>query len=81
MAMADGVYNLDGAVPVNLSGGLIGQGGAPGAVGILQAWTMDRIVTGRYHHTGGDDLRRGVIDAHGGICTSAAVHVIERYEP
>jgi len=79
-AMADGVFAWDGALPVNLSGGLIGQGGAPGAVGILQAWTMDRIVTGRYPGTGKGEYRRGVIDAHGGICTSASVHVIERVE-
>ncbi len=76
----DGAFDKDGNIPINLSGGLIGQGGAPGAVGILQAWTMDQIVTNRYPGTDNSELRRGVIDAHGGICTSAAVHVIERAE-
>lgn len=80
-AMLDGAFNIDGALPVNLSGGLIGQGGAPGAVGIMQAVNMDRVLTGRSPLAGGLDLRRGVIDAHGGICTSSAVHVIERLEP
>ncbi|MGI9383640.1 MAG: thiolase family protein [Methyloligellaceae bacterium] len=80
-AMADGVFGKMGALPVNLSGGLIGQGGAPGAVGIVQAMTMDRILTSR--HPGADisDLRVGLVDAHGGVCTSSAVHVLERIEP
>jgi len=77
-AMLDGAFNADGALPVNLSGGLIGQGGAPGAVGIMQAVNIDKILTGRSPMSGDLDLRCGVIDAHGGICTSSAVHVIER---
>ena len=80
-AMADGAFGIAGPLPVNISGGLIGQGGAPGAVGIMQAWTMDRIVTGRYPGAEAGPYQRGVIDAHGAICTSAAVHVIERAEP
>ena len=81
-ALADGWFERDGALPVNLSGGLIGQGGAPGAVGIAQAVTMDRLLGGRYHnHNAGREYRTGVIDAHGGICTLAAVHVMERVEP
>ncbi len=79
-AMLDGAFNADGGLPVNLSGGLIGQGGAPGAVGIMQAVNMDQILTGRSAMAGDLDLRCGVIDAHGGICTSSAVHVIERME-
>ncbi|MAH85317.1 MAG: hypothetical protein CBB68_13915 [Rhodospirillaceae bacterium TMED8] len=76
-AMIDGAYNADGPLPVNLSGGLIGQGGAPGAVGIMQAVNMDRILTGRSSMTD-RDFHCGIIDAHGGICTSNAVHVLER---
>lgn len=79
-ALADGDFDPDGRLPVNLSGGLIGQGGPPGAVGIAQAVTMDRLLGGRYHHAGGE-FRRGLVDAHGGICTVAAVHVMERVEP
>ena len=79
-ATLDGRFDADGALPVNLSGGLIGQGGAPGAVGIMQAIHMDRILTGRSELTGGRDFRRGLIDAHGGVCTSAIAHVMERAE-
>ena len=77
-AVSDGAYNRDGPLPVNLSGGLMGQGGAPGAVGIMQAVNMDRILTNRSPMTERDDLCCGVIDAHGGICTSSTVHVLER---
>ena len=77
-AMEDGTFDADGPLPVNLSGGLIGQGGAPGATGIVQAVTMDRLLTGRYHRNCyTDSCHRGVIDTHGGICTIAAVHVLE----
>ena len=82
IAMAEGRFDADGALPINLSGGLIGQGGAPGATGIVQAVTMDRLLTGRYHSSQASrPYRRGVIDVHGGICTLAAVHVLERVEP
>jgi len=81
-ALADGAFNSGGRLPVNLSGGLIGQGGAPGATGIAQAVTMDRLLAGRYR--GADrngDFRRGLLDVHGGVGTLAAVHVLERVEP
>jgi acetyl-CoA C-acetyltransferase len=81
-ALADGVFDAGGTLPVNLSGGLIGQGGAPGATGIAQAVTMDRLLGGRYR--GPDDygdFRKGLIDVHGGVGTIAAVHVLERVEP
>ena len=81
-ALADGAFDKDGKLPVNLSGGLIGQGGAPGATGIAQAVTMDRLLGGRYF--GGAvaaSFERGLIDVHGGVGTLAAVHVLERVEP
>ena len=78
-AMVDGRFDADGVLPTNLSGGLIGQGGVPGATGIAQAVTMDRVLTGRYHRQDGSrDFRRGVIDVHGGVGTNAVVHVMER---
>jgi len=79
-ALADGAFGIDSNLPVNLSGGLIGQGGAPGATGIAQAVTMSRLLGGRYR----DNARlfkRGLIDVHGGIGTLAAVHVMQRVEP
>ncbi len=81
-AMADGRFDAGGPLPVNLSGGLIGQGGVPGATGIAQAVIMDRLLGGRGHgDNAGRDVRRGVIDVHGGVCTNAVVHVMERVEP
>ncbi len=81
-ASAAGEFNGDGPLPVNLSGGLIGQGGVPGATGIMQALTMQRLLTGRYWPDAQPqkDLRRGVIDAHGGICTISVTHVLDRIE-
>ena len=81
-ALADGAFDADGPLPVNRSGGLIGQGGVPGATGIAQAVSMDRLLTGRFPGQAPDELYGyGVIDAHGGICTLAAVHVLKRVEP
>ena len=79
-AFADGAFHKDGTLPVNLSGGLIGQGGAPGASGIAQAVTMDRLLGGRYRDSAAF-FERGLIDVHGGVGTLAAVHILERVEP
>ncbi|MFQ5937413.1 MAG: thiolase family protein [Acidiferrobacterales bacterium] len=81
-AIAGGDFDGDGRLPVNLSGGLIGQGGAPGATGIVQALTIERLLTGRYWEGAQPtrDLRLGLIDAHGGICTLSVTHVLERID-
>ena len=81
-AMENGDFQINGRIPVNLSGGMIGQGGAPGATGIAQAVTMHRLLSEKYE-TGLQpkrQLRRGVIDAHSAICTVSAVHVLERID-
>ena len=81
LALADGAFDRDGKLPVNLSGGLIGQGGAPGATGIAQAVTMDRLLGGRYRDGAVDaSFERGLIDVHGGVGTLSTVHVLERVE-
>ena len=74
-----GEFDRDGRIAVNLSGGLLGQGGAPGATGVVQAMTVQRLLEGRYFENAqpGRSLRRGVVDTHGGICTSAVVQVLE----
>ena len=78
-ACASGEFGRDGRIPINLSGGLLGQGGAPGATGVVQAMTVQRLLEGRYF----DDaqprrtLRRGIVDTHGGVCTGAVVQVFE----
>jgi len=80
--LADGLYGRDGDLPVNLSGGLIGQGGAPGATGIAQAITVSRLIEGRYHPglQGRRDMRTGLIDCHGGLATVNFAHVLQRIE-
>lgn len=82
-AMAAGEFGRDARLPVNLSGGLLGQGGSPGAVGIAQAVTVARLLAGDYHPGAqpARSLRRGLVDAHGGVGTLCAVHVLERVDP
>ena len=81
--MVDGFYDRDGALPVNLSGGLIGQGGAPGATGLAQAIAVSQLLEGRYHAglQAGRHFRTGLIDCHGGLATVNLTHVLERIEP
>jgi acetyl-CoA C-acetyltransferase len=80
--LVDGCYGRDGVLPVNLSGGLIGQGGAPGATGLAQAITISRLLEGRYHAGLQSDrqFRTGLIDCHGGVATVNLTHVLERLE-
>ena len=75
-----GRFDSGGALPVNLSGGLLGQGGSPGAVGVAQVVSIARLLEGRYHAGLQPDreLWRGLADAHGGIATLNCVHVLER---
>jgi len=81
-AMTERRFHAEGEVPVNLSGGLLGQGGSPGAVGIAQAVTIARLLLGEYHPGAqpSRDLRRGLVDTHGGVATLCAVHVLERMD-
>ncbi len=78
--LAGGRFGRSGALPVNLSGGLLGQGGSPGAVGVAQVATVARLLQGRYHPSlqPTRDLRRGLADSHGGIATINCVHILQR---
>ena len=75
-------FGPEGRIPVNLSGGLLGQGGAPGATGVVQAMTVQRLLEGRYFDAAQPrrTLRRAIVDTHGGVCTSAVVQVFETTE-
>ncbi len=81
-AMVDGAFAADGKLPINLSGGLIGQGAPNGAVGIAQVLTVDRLLTGRYwpELQPNPAPRIGVTDTHGGIATTCNVNVLQRVE-
>ncbi len=74
-----GAFAPDGRCPVNLSGGLMGQGAPVGAVGVGQVATCARLLEGRYHP--GLQLqsppRYALADTHGGLCTTAAVTILE----
>lgn len=76
----DGEFAPTGRVPVNVSGGLIGQGGAPGAVGLAQAITVSRLLEGRYWPDlqGGRSYRRGLVECHAGVGTLNVIHILER---
>ena len=79
-ALVDGRFECDGRLPVNISGGLIGQGGAPGATGVAQIVTLTRLLRREYWPDlqPGRDLRFGVADAHSGVATVSVTHVLER---
>ena len=79
-AMADSAFGPDGQVPINLSGGLIGQGAPNGAVGIAQTLTVDRLLTGRYWPALQPDPapRVGLTDTHGGVATTCMVNILQR---
>jgi len=81
--LVEGSYDRDGALPINLSGGLIGQGGAPGATGLAQAIAVSQLLEGRYHAglQAGRQFRTGLVDCHGGLATVNLTHVLERIEP
>ena len=78
-ALVAGEFSRDGRLPVNLSGGLIGQGGAPGATGVMQIVTLTRLLQGRYWPAlqPKQRLRTALADAHGGIATVSVTHILE----
>lgn len=81
-ALKEGIYHRGQNLPVNLSGGLIGQGGPPGAIGIAQVFTLLRLLQNRYHPGLQQPTSRrfAVADAHGGVATVSVVHVLERVD-
>jgi acetyl-CoA C-acetyltransferase len=78
--LANGDFAPNGRCPVNLSGGLLGQGAPVGATGVGQTASCALILEGQYH----TDLQPNsppqyaLADTHGGICTTAAVTILER---
>jgi len=78
--LAKGRFGRDGALPVNLSGGLLGQGAAPGATGIAQLAACALMMEGLYHPGAqpGELPRLALADTHGGVCTTAAVTILRQ---
>ena len=82
LKLEEGVFSAKGRLPINLSGGLIGQGGVPGATGIAQVITLYRLLSGTYFGKlqPKRELRKAVADCHSGIATTNVVHVLQRVD-
>ena len=78
-AVSTGTFDLDGELPVNTSGGLLGRGAPVGATGILQAIEITGQLWGavdpRRQVSG---ARRGLTDTHAGIASISVVNIFER---
>lgn len=77
--VADGTFDLDGKLPVNTGGGLLGRGAPVGATGIVQAIEIAQQLWGEVdprRQVAG--ARRGLTDTHAGIGTIAVVNIFER---
>lgn len=74
----DGAFAPGGRCPVNLSGGLMGQGAPVGATGVGQTATCALVLEGRYHAALQPQTppEYALADTHGGICTTAAVTIL-----
>lgn len=79
IAAADGRFDLEGRVPVNTSGGLLGRGSAVGATGIAQAVEIVSQLRGEVK---GDrcvgNARIGITDTHAGLGALSVVNVFGR---
>lgn len=74
-----GVFDLDGELPTNTSGGLIGQGAPPGAMGLAQAIEILSQLRGecpKLRQVQG--AKRGLTDIHGGTASFDVVCIFER---
>ncbi|MFB6353314.1 MAG: thiolase domain-containing protein [Halobacteriales archaeon] len=73
-----GETTADGAVPVNLSGGLKAKGHPVGATGVSQVTEVTRLLRGDHpNHDAVSDATVGVTHNAGGTGASAFVHVLE----
>lgn len=77
-AARDGWFRPEGRTPVNLSGGLLGQGAPVGATGVAQVLCAAQQLEGRYAGMQVPSAPRfALIDTHGGIATLNAVSILE----
>jgi acetyl-CoA C-acetyltransferase len=77
-AERDGMFAAHGALPVNLSGGLLGQGAPVGATGVAQVLSAALQLEGRYFGQQAQNAPRfALVDTHGGIATLNAISILE----
>ena len=77
-AAREGITTQDGALPVNLSGGLKAKGHPVGATGTSQVAEMTRLLRGDHPNSEHvSDARVGLTHNAGGTVASAVVHVLE----
>lgn len=79
VSAAEGRFDLDGQVPVNTSGGLLGRGSAVGATGIAQA--VEIVGQLRGEMTGErsvENARIGLTDTHAGVGSLNVVNIFGR---
>ncbi len=78
-AVAGGAFDLDGELPVNPSGGLLGRGAPVGATGILQAIEIAQQLWGAADaRRQVDGARVGLTDTHAGIASISVVNIFQR---
>lgn len=79
--IADGCFDLEGELPVNTSGGLLGRGAPVGATGILQAIEVVQQLWGEVDpRRQVNNARRGLTDTHAGIASISVVNIFERQD-
>jgi len=68
-------FDKNGPCPINLSGGLMGQGAPVGATGVAQTATCALLLEGLYEEKLQPQTlpQFALADTHGGVCTTAAV--------
>jgi len=69
----------NGTCPINLSGGLMGQGAPVGATGVAQTATCALLLEGLYEKELQPQTlpQYALADTHGGVCTTSAVTLLE----
>ena len=78
-SVASGMFDLDGKLPANTSGGLLGRGAPVGATGILQAIEVVQQLWGTVDpRRQVANARRGLTDTHAGIASISVVNIFER---
>ena len=75
----DGHFSLDGKLPINISGGLMGQGAPVGATGVGQTATCAMVFEGKYHKNLQikNIPKFALADTHGGVGTLSAVSILK----